>query len=175
MFLNQIRDFFIKSNVKKKFHNVLPDFKSDTIKKVGLIIDESEFNKREALLNKMVTIGFTASEISILLYKDKIYKNEIFDKPSFSNSDLSWSGNFNNPEVNYFVDQKFDLLINYYDCEKLQLLLVSNNSKALFKVGFSKIDKRINHFMIATTSDKFEVFVDELFKYLKILKKIGFV
>jgi L-rhamnose mutarotase len=64
------------------------------------------------------------------------------------------------------------LLINYYDTEKAALLLVSNQSKASFKVGFSSIDKKLNHFMIDTNAENYKVFIEELFKYLKILNKI---
>jgi hypothetical protein len=67
---------------------------------------------------------------------------------------------------------KFDLLLNYYDTEKPALLLVSNQSKAAFKVGFASIDKKLNHFMINTNAENYKVFVEELFKYLKILNKI---
>jgi hypothetical protein len=60
----------------------------------------------------------------------------------------------------------------YYDTEKVALLLVSNLSKASFKVGFASIDKRLNHFMIDTNAENYTVFMSELFKYLKILNKI---
>ncbi len=171
MFLNQIKIFFIKNKIKKRLTNVLPDNETNTIKKVGLIVDEASFAKRELLVKELVSKGIIEANISILIFKDKIYKNEIFDKPTFSNKDLSWSGSFTNADVNYFVDQKFDLLINYYDKEKASLLQASNLSKASFKVGFSDIDKRINHFMINSVIENYKLFVDELFKYLKILKK----
>jgi nitrogenase subunit NifH len=172
MFLNQIKNFFIQNKIKKSLANVKHDISNSTLKTIGIIYDETNLNKRDALIKQLVAKGIIESSIATLIYKDKIYKNEIFDKPTFSNKDLSWSGSFDNADVNYFVEQKFDLLINYYDTEKLPLLLVSNLSKASFKVGFSEIDKRLNHFIINTSSDKYSVFVDELFKYLKILKKI---
>ena len=49
---------------------------------------------------------------------------------------------------------------------------ITHDSKARFKVGFSSIDKRLNHFMINSTSTNHAVFVNELFKYLKLLNKI---
>ena len=64
------------------------------------------------------------------------------------------------------------MLISYYDVEKPPLVLVTLQSKAKFKVGFSTIDKRLNAFMITTVAEKHGEFVAELFKYLKILKKI---
>jgi hypothetical protein len=51
-------------------------------------------------------------------------------------------------------------------------LQITRNSKAQFKVGFSSIDKRLNHLMIKTQIINHSVFVTELFKYLKLLKKI---
>jgi hypothetical protein len=50
--------------------------------------------------------------------------------------------------------------------------LVSNDSKAHFKVGFSSVDNKLNHFMINTNAENYKVFVEELFKYLKILNKL---
>lgn len=172
MFLNQIRDFFINNTIKKKLTDSLPDFNSNMIKKIGILIDQSTFSKSEAVVKELVDKGFDANEIVILVYKDKIYKNEIIGCASYSSKDLNWSGNFANADVNYFIDQKFDLLINYYENEKLPLLQVSNLSKARFKVGFSEIDKRINHFIISTAASNHKIFIAELFKYLKILKKI---
>ena len=78
----------------------------------------------------------------------------------------------NNKEVRDFVESEFDWLISYYDIEKAGLMQVTNLSKARFKVGFSSIDKRINHFMIDTNAENYEIFVTELIKYLKILNKI---
>jgi hypothetical protein len=107
-----------------------------------------------------------------LVFKNKIKKNEVFDYPTFSHKDLSWRATVDKKEVKDFVAQPFDLLINYYDTEKVALLLVSHLSKANFKVGFASIDKRLNHFMIDTNAENYKVFMDELFKYLKILNKI---
>jgi len=64
------------------------------------------------------------------------------------------------------------MLISYYDIEKAALLLVTQRTNANFKVGFSTIDKRLNHFMINTVAENYTVFTNELFRYLKILNKI---
>ena len=85
---------------------------------------------------------------------------------------MSWTATFGKQEVNNFITTDFDLLINYYDTEKVPLLLISHQSKAKFKVGFSSVDKRINHFMISTNAENHIIFIEELFKYLKILNKI---
>ena len=49
---------------------------------------------------------------------------------------------------------------------------ITNNSIAEFKVGFPSIDERLNHFIIKTEINNYNIFVSELFKYLKLLNKI---
>ncbi len=171
MFLNYIKNFFTQKIVKKSLSNArLID--GGTIKTVGIIFDESYFYEREALVGELVQNGIEKEHISVLVFKNKIKKNEKFDYPVFSHKDLSWTATFSNSEVKAFMAQPFDLLINYYDTEKSALLLVSNQSKAKFKAGFASIDKKLNHFMINTNAENYKVFVGELFKYLKILNKI---
>ena len=172
MFLNYLKNLFTKKIVKNTLSNVKNTSSDDFIKTVGIIFDETYFYEKEALVQELVNNGILENNIQILVFKDKIKKNEVFDYPTFSHKDLSWTATFDKSEVKDFTAQKFDLLINYYDTEKSALLLVSNQSKASFKVGFSSIDKKLNHFMINTNAENYKVFIEELFKYLKILNKI---
>ncbi len=172
MFLNYLKNFFTQKTVKKSLANVKHTPTQSTIETVGIIFDEGYFYEKEALVEELVQNGIHENNIKILVFKDKIKKNEQFDYPVFSHKDLSWTATFDKSEVKDFTAQKFDLLINYYDTEKAALLLVSNQSKAYFKVGFAAVDKKLNHFMIDTNAENYKVFVDELFKYLKILNKI---
>ena len=85
---------------------------------------------------------------------------------------ISWNGEIQQQEAVYFLAKPFDILISYYDVTKAPLLLATQQSKAVFKVGFSTVDKRLNHFMINTNAENYQVFSNELFKYLRILNKI---
>ena len=172
MFLNYLKNFFTQKIVKKSIANVNHIPLNKTIKTVGIIFDESYFYEKEALVDELVHNGIQASDVKFLVFKDTIKKKETFDYPTFCHKDLSWTATFDKSDVKEFIAQKFDLLINYYDTEKAALLLVSNQSKANFKVGFSSIDKKLNHFMIDTNAENYKVFIEELFKYLKILNKI---
>ncbi len=172
MFLNYFKDFSTKKIVKNSLSNVKHLAFDGIIKTVGIVFDETYFYEREALVQELIQNGIEESNIKVLVYKDKVKKNEAFDYPVFSHKDLSWHATFDKKEVNDFIKEPFDLLINYYDTEKVPLLLVSHLSKAGFKVGFTSIDKRLNHFMINTNAENYKVFMDELFKYLKILNKL---
>nr|WP_305069735.1 hypothetical protein [Flavobacterium covae] len=120
----------------------------------------------------MINKGFKRDNIKVLVYRDPLEKKVNLTLPTFSFKDINWNGQFSAPFVNEFIYTPFDLLISYYDVEKAPLLLVTHNSKALFKVGFSTIDKRLNHLIINTNAQNFKIFLEELVKYLKILKRI---
>lgn len=172
MFLKYLKNFSTKKIVKNSLSNVKPVASNTIIKTVGIVFDESYFNQREALIKDLIANGIQENDIKILVFRDKIKKSEVFDYPTFSHKDMNWVASIDKAEVKAFTAQPFDLLINYYDIEKMPLLVVSHQSKASFKVGFSSIDKRLNHFMIDTNAENYKVFIDELFKYLKILNKI---
>ncbi len=172
MFLKFLKDFLIKRKLKKTLSNVKNNFSNDPIKTVGILIDGNYFNETGNLLNELVSNGIKKENILILVYKDKIRKNEVFEYPSFSMKNINWAGDFESSETKDFLLQNFDLLISYYDVEKAPLLLITQGSKASFKAGFATVDKKLNHFMINTVVENYKVFTDELFKYLKILNKI---
>ena len=172
MFLNYLKNLTTKKIVKKNLSNAKLPSSEGIVRTVGILFDETYFYEREALVAELVANGINESDISVLVFKNKIKKNETFDYPVFSNKDLSWRGTIEKAQVNEFIARPFDLLIDYYDTEKAALLLVSNLSKAHFKVGFTAVDKRLHHFMIDTNAENYKVFSDELFKYLKILNKL---
>lgn len=172
MFLNYIKDYFLKRILKNSLQNVKSVSSTLPIQTVGVLVDESYFHEKEALVEELVVNGFSGNNIEIIVYRDKLKKNETYSQPTFSTKHLNWKTEITNPIVNDFINEKFDLLISYYDVEKAILLNITHNSKALFKVGFSSVDKKLNHLMINTNAENYKVFVHELFRYLKILNKI---
>lgn len=172
MFLNKIKDFWTKKIVKKRLSNVRLINSDSSIKKVGIVFDESYFYERKELINELILQGIDENEIEILVFKNKIKKNEKYDYPVFSYKNLSWTAQVDGQEFKDFTVANFDLLISYYDVEKAPLLVTTHLSKASFKVGFASIDKRLHHFMIETNAENYKVFMEELFKYLKILNKL---
>jgi hypothetical protein len=172
MFLNYLKNFFLKYTLKNKWREVSSLATTNAIRTVGLLIDETVFANRESLIQELISNGFAVNNISILVYRDTINKKEIHSRYTFNSSVLSWSGEITDATVSKFIETEFDLLVSYYEIEKAILLLITNNSKAKFKVGFSSIDKRLHHLTITTRIENYTIFVHELFKYLKILNKI---
>lgn len=172
MLVKLLKEISLKNILKSTLKNVKPTNSGVPITTVGVVVDETYFLDKENLVSLLLQNGIKAENISLIVYKDKVNKNEILEKPTFTYKDMSWKGDFSVAFVNDFTQTPFDLLISYYDLEKAPLLLITNKSKAAFKVGFSSIDKRLNHLMINTNAENYKVFIHELFRYLKILNKI---
>lgn len=172
MFLNYIKELSVKKTVKNSLLTVKNSINSGTITSIGLLIDESYFAEINLLVNELSSNGILANNIEVIVYRDRLKKNKNISQATFSSKDLNWNGTIDNAAVNDFVNKEFDLLISYYDVEKAILLVLTNESKARFKVGFSSIDKRLNDLMINTNAENYKVFTHELFRYLKILNKI---
>lgn len=172
MFIKYIKELSVKKILKRSLHNVKPNSLATPVKKIGILIDESYFIEKEQLVRELVNQGVSSDDIKLLVFRDKIKKSDVFAQPTFSSKHMGWNGEFSEAFVNDFIGTPFDMLISYYDMEKAPLLLITHHSKALFKVGFSSVDKRLHHLMINTNAENYKVFVHELFRYLKILNKI---
>jgi hypothetical protein len=172
MFFNYIKDFFVKKTVKQSFQNLKSIESVKGLKTIGLLVDSTRFTQIELLIKELTANGIEPESITTIVFGDKFKRtvNKIY--PVFTSGHLKWNGEVSSSEVNNFIEEKFDLLISYYDVEKAILLKITHNSNAHFKVGFSSIDKRLNQFLIKTDVDNYTLFVSELFKYLKILNKI---
>ena len=172
MFLNYLKGFSVKKILKNSLLNVKNSSFSGNVKTIGLVVDESYFAHTSALIEEFVANGIVKENIELLLYKSKFNVNLATTVIKLESSHLNWNGQIKNEAVNEFIAKEFDLLVSYYDVQKSILLVVTHESKAQFKVGFSTIDKRLNNFMISTNLENYKVFVQELFRYLKILNKI---
>ena len=172
MLLNYLKEFLVKRKVKKSLLSEKITESSVEIKTVGLLIDEYYFLEKNKLINQIVSYGISKENIQVLVFKNRVKKNGDSEYPVCTPKNLNWSAEINSNAVADFVAKEFDLLINYYDVEKALLLMITNKSKAHFKAGFSSIDKRLNDLMVNVNSDNHQIFIHELFRYLKILNKI---
>lgn len=171
MFLKFIKNFGLKKIIKKSLAKYQPGTMPDAVTTVGVLTGEHYFKHRDAIVKELVKQGIAEKNIEVLSYRGRVSSKEAI-KGCYSLADISLNGKFKKEETTAFVYRQFDMLISYYDEEKLPLVAVTLKSKAKFKVGFSVVDNRLNDFTINTNPQKHEVFVNELFKYLKILNKI---
>ena len=172
MFLNNIKRYILKKKLKNNLCNVKPESLNSPIIRIGLIVDESYFLETAALKQEIISNGIDENNITVVVYRDNIKKKKVYSESTFGLKKLNFKGEFSEQFIKDFISEEFDLLINYYNIEKPILLLLTHSSKAKFKVGFSTVDKRLNHFLINIVAENYKDFISELFRYLKILNKI---
>ena len=172
MFNTILKRFFLKKRVAKKLQKQQPPLEQQKITTIGVIVDEAYFADATILVNEINKYGFKEEQIQVLVFRDKNKSKELIKEPFLTPRNISIMGEISKPEVLAFLENPFDLLINYYDISKFSLMILSIRSKANFKVGFDAIDKRVNHLIIKGEVENYKEYTAELFKYLKILNKI---
>jgi hypothetical protein len=172
MFLNFIKDFGLKKIIKKTLSNYKAAASPDRVITIGILLDESYFAGKDALINELVNQGVSSKSITTLSFLEGVKKGQVVDCCYFTRKDISAGGTFEKQDVATFINTPFDLLISYYDVAKPPLVLATLKSNATFKVGFATVDNRLNSFMIASQAERYKEFTEELLKYLRILNKL---
>jgi len=170
MFLNYIKEFFVKKSLNDNLNNEKSEVFTRNVQTIGLLIDESNFESSEALIKELTLHGIALENIKVVAYREKFKEKEAYSRPTFGKKHINWKAEITESFLNEFVNSEFDLLVSYYDVENIILKLITSQSKAKFKVGFSAVDQRLNRLMISTELGNYKLFVSELFRYLKNIK-----
>lgn len=170
MFLNYIKEFFVKKSLKNNLSKERNEAFSNNVQTIGLLIDESDFTHSEALIKELMLHGIALENIKVVAYNSKFKKKETYLQPTFGKTHINWNAEISEDFLDQFVNSKFDLLLSYYDIENIFLMLITSKSKAKFKVGFAAVNNNLNRLMINTELENHKLFVSELFRYLKNIK-----
>lgn len=170
-----LKSFKVKSN--EKYLNKLLSTRQvkvggNAVKSIGVILNKDAFSNvlQFKSLTKQIKLSSKALKVAAFTLED--LQEQDTDFITFSPKDFGWKGEVKNPELDAFLNQEFDVLINYYTNDSLDLKLATARSKAQFKIGILQTDTRLNDLIIKTNINEFDVFKNEVFKYLTILNKI---
>jgi hypothetical protein len=171
MFFKIIKAYFLRRKVKQMLLSYELTSNSDKIKTIGLFVDETFFSNTNELINEIKSLN-SSFDIKILKYSSKKIENSEERNKTLKLNKVSFFGNIKHAETTEFVNTEFDLYLGFYDLHKPLFKMISIQSKAKFKVGINKINKKINHIVIQEKSENYKIITIELFKYLNILNKI---
>ncbi len=169
MLKHLVKTFNIKKIIKVSKPCFMASKTGYSFERVGVLVDGNRFDNKTLIIDKLREHQIGNVEIMFLIFKTNKNK-DTGQVEYFSSSDVNLKGEIINPDVKYFCDYDFDLLINYYDKKVVYLSLLNCLSKARFKVGFSAIKSRFNQLEIDVELDDCETFFYELEKYLTIIK-----
>ncbi|KAF2326285.1 DUF6913 domain-containing protein [Flavobacterium ginsenosidimutans] len=170
MFLNYTKEFFVKKSLNINLNKEKSEVFTKNIQSIGLLIDESNFEHSDELIKELTLHGIALENVKVLAYREKFKEKETYSRPTFGKNHVNWRGKITEDFLNEFMNSEFDLLLSYYDVENIILKLITSESKAKFKVGFSAADQSLNRWMINTELGNYKLFVSELFRYLKNIK-----
>ena len=172
MFFRAFKENSNKKYLNKMLSNREVSIDSSEVKSLGVVLNLAEskdFNAFKSLAeklkihpNKLKVVGFSREKSGQLNAWDLCFVPD----------DFGWNGAIKSIELQSFLDKTFDMLISYYTTEDLELKLITAVSKAKLKVGILQNDERLNDLIIKTDIKEFDVFKNEVFKYITILNKI---
>ncbi|MDT0607270.1 DUF6913 domain-containing protein [Croceitalea rosinachiae] len=177
MILRAIQDKFkVKSSLKyledELLKSKIPTNRGNGIKAIACIVDMDNFPNAEQFNELRKDFSLAPNAIQIIGYKRGHDKNNPFSIQFFTDKDLGWNGSIENSHVSEFVSREYDVLINYYNEDRLMLKLLSAKVHSRLRVGFVGVDDKINDLMFSTDLKDFSMFRSELKKYLRVLKEL---
>lgn len=138
---------------------------------VGLIIDSEEEGLRKSFLRLQEELQLEGKDLRVLKCLERGSEKDIFNAASFGLSDINWNGKIISPQVQEFLGQHFKILICFVkDGNKLASLIVSLAQSDL-KIGRNHDEQKNGFdFVIDCGKDEPEIFLQELKRYIKIIK-----
>ncbi|MEL4308758.1 DUF6913 domain-containing protein [Joostella sp. CR20] len=173
MIFKGLKEKSIKKAIRKTLSNksVVATNATNT-RSLAIVINYEKLVDYKPLLDIAKAINISASDVYIIGYVNKIYKNGSYLIPVFTDSSFGMKGKVKNEEVAEFLKRDYDIVINYYTEPNIYLELVSTLCKSEFKVGLTTEGEANNNLVLKTDEKDFSQFKNELVKYLSILKKI---
>ncbi|MDG1729079.1 MAG: hypothetical protein P8K68_12855 [Algibacter sp.] len=172
MILQGLREKSNKKYLNKLLAERTVNVNNNRVISLGVILNIDEIDDFEAFRKLAEYIKVRPNKLKIIAYSPS-KKNDLnsWDE-CYNPKDFGWKGIIKNIELQSFIDTEFDVLISYYEKEILELKLITAQSKSKFKIGILQSDERLNDLIIKTNLKQFNLFKEEVFKYLNIFKKI---
>jgi len=143
------------------------------IKKVGIIVEEDLLKTYDFRKKLSESFGISMNDFKILLFQKNSKSEVLTDFETFSNKDFGMFGKIKTEIIKNFVKSDFDLFINYCPQDNIMAQVVSFQSQAVLKAGFSLEKLNFYDISIKIEANKIDTFNTELIKYLEILKLIN--
>lgn len=170
-----LKGFKEKSNKKylnKLLTNRFVDVNDNQVVSLGVVLNIDEFDNFDVFNKLAEYIKIRPNRLKVIAYSSNKKEGMHSWDECYNPKDFGWKGVIKNTELKSFLNTEFDILVSYYEKEVLELKLITAESKAKFKIGILQSDERLNDLIIKTNLKQFDLFKDEVFKYLTILNKI---
>lgn len=138
--------------------------------KMAILLETEEETVLKPFLQLKQDLNLESADFKVVICGERGAKNDMFDYPFISIKDFGWNGT-PNQETSAFLNIDYDVLISFTAEENKMANFLVSVTRARLKVGRKLHDKSdIFDLNISAAISAPEVFIEELKKYLKILK-----
>ena len=152
----------------KKSQNI----KLEQVKSVGVLVEEELFRAYDFTKKLSNDLGVETADIHVVLFQKSPTQKSLDQFEFFSDKSFNFFGKIKDKALKYFIDKKFDILINYCNQDNIYAHIVVLESNAKMKAGFENEHTSFYHLSVNIPDNKINTFNEEIIKYLKILKLI---
>lgn len=158
---------FAKRIIEKKLNLFVQrePVKVESVESVICLLDPSQVSSEEINLSLASMFDDKQPQFQFVYYLKRKRKSNAHYSPQFNRYHLHWDGDLLHPYLSELLDQKFDLMLNYFKKSDLALLALSSSIQAGFRVGFSSVDQRLNDLILASDVFQPKQFAEEFPKY----------
>jgi len=170
-----IKNYFIYKKIKLAIlglKNLTTTSELSKIQKVAILVDESSAFNASQYKNLQKKMGLDDSHFNILTVKKKNSNYNEFKGVVLLTNEVNWKGKIYSTEIHHFTEPHYDLLIDFIPKNSALKQLIITKVNAKMKVGFVKNNPDLYNIIMNVDSQKIDVFISELIKYLHILKII---
>ena len=165
LFKNTLLSFKLKKSLKALQNQKKK--KITSFKSLLIIVYENDFDD-DFFLSFAKNLKISTNNVYIIvLNQNKIdftetrFKRKIY----ISRDEISVIGSINE-EINYFFNQKYDLLVNFFDQKEILSELISSKCFSKLRIGFSKANPQINDIVFNFDINEKKTFLSESMNYL---------
>ncbi len=161
----------LKNEMKKNANIIRKSTPFEEAQKVGILFNATDKKQEELVMQYVERLrNKDKKRVSFLGFinkkKDKNDTNVVLFK-NYNLSDLNWKGVPENEDVKRFIEQSFDIVINFFETPYLHGDYIMALSKASFRVGRNSNNTEAYELMINEKKKDDAHFVGLLDTYLK--------
>lgn len=147
-------------------------YRIENVKTVCILAEEDLFKAYDFTKKLSEDLGINMIDIQVMLFQKEKSKKSLDNYEFFSDKSFNMFGKIKDKNLNYFLEKKFDLLINYANQDNVFAHVLAFKSNANIKASFKNEFISFYQISINIPGNKINTFNDEVVKYLKILNLI---
>ena len=140
----------------------------EEVKNITVVLDSRDADLCNKFLELGAINGLSETDFSIITCEKS--RNEGSEGLNFSISDVSWTGKIRKQQLREFFGRRHNIIISFSRNNGRDLEFLIRNSKADLKIGRVENAAGIYDLEIFSRYEEADVFIQEVEKYLRILK-----